>query len=212
MGADSKIAWTHSTFNPWVGCSNVGPGCDHCYAEAMNKRWGNDNWGHDIPRRRTNVKYWAQPIRWNIAAQKSGERRRVFCASMADVFDNEVPLEWRVDLFDLIRATPYLDWLLLTKRIGNVSKMLPPDWGYGWPNVWLGITVVNQEEVDRDIPKLAAIPAWIKWLSMEPLLEVSRWPTSAQVPLGIGVISIGPLLVERAVTMRGNIAYRGPRA
>ena len=104
-------------------------------------------------------------------------RRRVFCASLADVFDNEVDPQWRDDLFALIHATPHLDWLLLTKRIGNVSKMLPADrrgspysWGCGWANVWIGATVCNQDEADRDIPKLLATPAALRFVSIEPLL------------------------------------------
>ena len=99
-------------------------------------------------------------------------RPRVFCASLADVFDNHPSIlpEWRADLWALIRATPNLDWLMLTKRSGNIAKMLPPDWGRGYPNVWLGCTVVNQAEADRDIPKLMAIPATVRFLSMEPLL------------------------------------------
>lgn len=109
-------------------------------------------------------------------------RRRVFCASLADVFDNEVPAEWRRDLFDLIAATPNLDWLLLTKRIGNAHLMigealilsaggttdLLPSWP--WPNVWIGATICNQQEADRDIPKLLAVPAAVRFLSIEPML------------------------------------------
>lgn len=98
-------------------------------------------------------------------------RRRVFCASLADVFDNEVPDQWRTDLFDLIKRTPNIDWMLLTKRIGNVSKMLPADWGNGYTNVWLGITVCNQSEAERDIDKLWLVPSAIRWISIEPMLE-----------------------------------------
>ncbi len=100
-------------------------------------------------------------------------RRRVFCASLADVFDNEVPQEWRADLFDLIDATKNLDWLLLTKRIGNVGRMIPDRCSVALPrNVWLGATVVNQEEADRDIAKLLAVKMLgVRFLSMEPLLR-----------------------------------------
>jgi hypothetical protein len=99
---------------------------------------------------------------------------RVFCASHADVFDNQVPAEWRADLFDLIRATPWLDWMLLTKRPQNIRKMLPPDWGAGWRNVWLGVTAENQVEANRRLKLLRAIPAALRFVSAEPLLERVR--------------------------------------
>jgi len=177
MGKFTGISWAHHTFNPWVGCTKVGPGCDHCYAEAQDARYAPKgvtiapHWGPGAPRRRTVANNWAQPLKWNREAQREGIRYRVFCASLADVFDNEVDPAWRADLFELIRQTPNLDWMLLTKRIGNVAKMLPADWGSGWPNVWLGATVVTQLEADRDIPKLLQTPAVIRWLSMEPLIE-----------------------------------------
>lgn len=176
---DTKIEWAHHTFNPWIGCTKVGPGCDNCYAEAdFDKRRHVVHWGPRQPRKRTATSNWAQPLRWNAMAKKQGTRYRVFCASLADVFDNEVPDEWRLDLFRLIRDTPHLDWLLLTKRIGNVGIMLSnvrlqaeefidP---FPWPNVWLGATITSQAEADRDIPKLLAVPAAKRFLSMEPLL------------------------------------------
>jgi len=177
MGENSAIAWTHHTFNPWIGCSEVGPGCDGCYARELDARyrWGGAaHWGPGVPRYRTSEVNWRKPIAWDKRAAKTGVRERVFCASLADVFDNEVPTRWRDDLWHRIDQTPNLDWLLLTKRIGNVAKMLPnrrigvSEWCNGWPNVWLGISVVNQEEADRDIPKLLKVPARIKWLSVEP--------------------------------------------
>jgi protein gp37 len=174
MAENSKIEWTDHTFNPWIGCTKVSPGCDHCYAEArMDTRLHRVHWGAGEPRQRT--KTWADPKRWDKAHEAfyatHGRRQRVFCASLADVFDNQVPETWRIDLFALIEETPHLDWLLLTKRIGNAAGMLP--WGPcspPWPNVWLGATVVNQDEADRDIPKLLATPARVRFLSMEPLL------------------------------------------
>lgn len=171
MGANTKISWADDTFNPWIGCTEIGPGCDNCYAAALNKRWGKDNWGAGKPRRRTSQANWQKPLKWNREAVAAGKRRRVFCASMADVFDNEVAPEWRADLWRLIRSTPGLDWLVLTKRVGNVEKMLPADWGGGYPNVWLLITVVNQAEAERDIPKLLEIPAAVRGLSIEPQIE-----------------------------------------
>lgn len=179
MSETSNIEWTDATFNPWEGCQKVGPGCDHCYAETRNARFGGGvavNWGPGAPRRRTSVSNWNLPKRWDrehaeFFAQH-GRRRRVFCASLADVFDNAVDPQWRADLFALIEATPNLDWLLLTKRIGNVGNMLPVPFDFDrlYPHVWIGATVVNQAEADRDIPKLLAVPARVRFLSMEPLL------------------------------------------
>ncbi len=172
MGKNTKIEWAHHTFNPWIGCTKISPACDHCYAAEWDKRYGGgEHWGAGAPRRRTSVDNWRQPYRWAKRAWQSGQRPRVFCASLADVFDNEIDPAWRKDLWKVIRETPELDWLLLTKRISNVRDMLPPDWDEGWPHVWLGITVVTQDEADRDIPKLLAIDASVRWLSMEPLLE-----------------------------------------
>lgn len=170
MAENSKIEWTHHTFNPWIGCTRVSPACDRCYAETWANRYGTAEWGAGKPRKLTSESNWQQPLKWNRETEKTGARKRVFCASLADVFDNEADTAWRIRLFALIEKTPHLDWLLLTKRIGNARKMLPLDWGKGWPNVWLGISVVTQEEAERDIPKLAAIPATVRFLSMEPLL------------------------------------------
>ena len=166
MGATTKIAWCDSTLNPWIGCTRVGPGCDHCYAEQQDsrKRWGSaTHWGVGVPRYRTSASNWTQPLAWNRKAEASGKPWRVFCASLADVFDNEVLDEWRTDLWALISATPHLTWLLLTKRIGNVVYPMPS-------NVWLGATMVNQEEYERDWPKLRAVPATKRFISYEPAL------------------------------------------
>lgn len=171
MAENSKIEWCHHTFNPWIGCSKVSPGCDHCYAENLATRYKMAEWGPGKPRKLTSDANWLMPIKWNKQAQAAGTRYRVFCSSLADVFDNEVNDGWRWRLFALITQTPHLDWLLLTKRVGNIEKMLPPNWGRdGLPNVWLGISVVNQLEADRDIPKLLSIHAHRRFLSMEPLL------------------------------------------
>jgi protein gp37 len=181
MSENTKIEWATHTFNPWEGCQKVGPGCDHCYAESRNARFARGtaiNWGPGAPRRRTSQANWAKPRAWNANHEaffaEHGHRQRVFCASLADVFDNQVPDQWRHDLWELIWATPNLDWLLLTKRIGNVNAMLPEEWGNGmidhWPHVWIGATIVNQEEADRDIPNLLAVPAAKRFLSIEPLL------------------------------------------
>lgn len=174
MSENSKIEWTHHTFNPWWGCAKVSPGCDHCYAERDAARFmaGKVIWGVDAERREFGDKHWNEPLRWNRKAAEAGERHRVFCASMADVFDKNAPEGARERLWALIEATPNLDWLLLTKRIGNVGRMIPDRWSVAIPkNVWLGASIVNQEEADRDIPKLLAVKTMgIRFLSMEPLL------------------------------------------
>ena len=175
MAENTKIEWAHHTFNPWIGCTKVGPGCDHCYAEKdFANRRKVVQWGAGQPRKRTAPSTWATPVKWNAEAERLGVRFRVFCASLADVFDNEVPVQWRRDLFDLIEKTPRLDWLLLTKRIGNAKRLYADaylDSARSWPqNVWIGATITSQGEADRDIPKLLAVPAAKRFLSMEPLL------------------------------------------
>lgn len=180
MGENSKIEWTTHTFNPWIGCQKVGPGCDHCYAEdMMDKRYGRVQWGPHGSRVRTADANWKKPLAWNRAAAAAGERHRVFCASLADWADTHKSIShtWREDLGDLIEATPNLDWLLLTKRIGNADEVLGEMFTFQVPsNVWIGITVVNQAEADRDIPKLLALAMRRKisrtFLSIEPLLGV----------------------------------------
>lgn len=234
MAENSKIEWTDATFNPWIGCTKVGPGCDHCYAAAQDgfRKWTPEGWGPGNPRKRTSAANWRKPLQWNEEAgrgrfvqcdgcgrrefrkwdnslppgglaccsnpdcnalpesESTPVRPRIFCASLADVFDNEVDPAWRADLLMLIRATPNLGWLLLTKRVGNVMPLLREaedlqraqdrldgwEWLHDWTcgdaprNVWLGATIVNQAEADRDIPKLLQVPARVRWLSMEPLL------------------------------------------
>lgn len=121
---NSKIEWTDHTFNPWMGCQKVSAGCDHCYAETMmDKRFNKVEWGPHGERKRTSDQNWKAPLRWAKQANELGTRPRVFCASLADVWDNRAPSEWRSELFHLIRATPELDWLLLTKRPENIRKM-----------------------------------------------------------------------------------------
>lgn len=189
MAENTKIEWADHTFSPWTGCTKVSPACDHCYAEGWAKRSGHVKWGSGQPRRRTSDANWRMPLKWNREAERTGVRPRVFCASLADVFDNEVDPAWRADLFKLIADTQNLNWLLLTKRVGNVMKManevadmprtgshtghlIAHQWRNGSPpkNVWLGATVVNQDEADRDIPKLLAVPAAKRFLSIEPML------------------------------------------
>lgn len=218
---DSKIEWCDHTFNPWIGCTKVSPGCANCYAEARDQRFaGGAHWGKGAPRQRTSEANWKQPLRWNktekwdcpacatshtTEIQPVGtlwechctephfgchERRpRVFCASLADWLDDEVPLEWLADLLSLIRSTPNLDWLLLTKRPENWESRIAPLanfrdfgsdqflWELKWlalgiapSNVWIGTTVEDQERADQRIPELLEIPAKVRFLSCEPLL------------------------------------------
>jgi len=170
MAENSGIQWCHHSFNPWIGCTKISPACDHCYAEALATGRLGREWGPKADRRRT--KTWGEPVRWNKKAKAEGIRYRVFCASLADVFDNHrsIDISWRMDLWALINQTPHLDWLLLTKRPQNIAKMLPHPWNGGWPNVWLGTTVDNQEEANRRIPHLLRVPAALRFLSCEPLL------------------------------------------
>jgi protein gp37 len=210
MGENSSIQWTTHTFNPWVGCQRVSPGCEHCYAEAYDKRVGGvpkkqradpkvpeTRWGPKGRRVRTSVANWAKPLAWNKAAEAAGERHLVFCSSLADVFEDRRELApWRLELFDLIRRTPSLDWQLLTKRPQNISRLIEgaigamfasKEWATGgavvdellhpWmnghppANVWLGTTVEDQERADVRIPALLKVPAVVRFLSCEPLLE-----------------------------------------
>jgi protein gp37 len=193
MTANTKIEWADHTFNPWIGCTKVSPGCDHCYAEALATNRLGVAWGQHADRRRTAESTWRQPLAWNRKAEREGRRYRVFCASLADVFDNQVPSRWREDLWHYIENTPHLDWLLLTKRPQNIEEMLPDartgtkPWGAGWPNVWLGTTVENQAEANRRIPHLLSVPAAKRFLSCEPLLgpvDLTRiaWPAGDDWP------------------------------
>lgn len=177
MVANSKIEWTDHTFNPWIGCTKVSPACDGCYAEnLMDFRYGRVKWGTGEDRQRTSMANWRKPHHWNREALGKSEPTYVFCASLADVFDNEVDPTWRRDLFGLIEATPALTWLLLTKRIGNVLKMTDPARGcLPLPrNAAVGATMANQAEYDRDRMKLWEVKARLDPVftfgSFEPLL------------------------------------------
>ena len=192
MAETTAIQWCDATFNPWIGCTRVSPGCQHCYAESFARRYGKAEWGPTADRVRTSAAYWRKPLAWNAKAEREGRRPKVFCASLADVFeDNPQVAPWREELFHLIAATPYLDWLLLTKRPENVEPalraiLLPGarlnaldlvDNNY-FNNIWWGTSVENQEQADKRIPALAAIPAWTKFLSCEPLLgplDLTPW-------------------------------------
>lgn len=225
---NTKIEWTDHTFNPWIGCTRVSPGCLNCYAETQDqlrfsktlpgcsKEAPVSHWGKGAPRYRTKAANWEEPVKWNREAAAeymrlahqtgAGEvikfaRPRVFCASLADWLDEEVPVEWLADLLDLIRRTPMLDWLLLTKRpenwnsarfVGLLAKLgdrpETRDWLHMWltedpryapANVWIGTTVEDQTRADERIPALLRIPARVRFLSCEPLLGPVRLPPDA---------------------------------
>jgi protein gp37 len=232
MGADSAIQWTHHTFNPWRGCTHVSPGCENCYAEALSKRNPAQlgTWGAGGERGIASESYWRQPERWNRAAERAyrdacrcmtsdmrlhsygcpaarWERPRVFCASLADVFeDREDLVEPRRRLMALIATTPALDWLLLTKRPENAEWMLGPGMDEAmaavtgtttWPlpNVWLGTTVEDQRRADERIPILLDTPAAVRFLSYEPLLgpvDVARWTISLGEGPGYRMLGYAP--------------------
>jgi protein gp37 len=200
---NSKIEWTDHTFNSWIGCTHVSPGCEHCYAETlMDRRYGRAEWGKGRPRARTSAANWRKPLAWNKAAASRGTRARVFCASLADWLDEEVSIEWLADLLTLIERTPYLDWLLLSKRIGGWSDrlhrvvrethdgadMFASRWldGDAPPNVWVGTSVEDQRRAAERIPQLRRVPARVRFLSCEPLLgavDLSRWLPDLNTPL-----------------------------
>lgn len=207
---NSKIEWTDHTFNPWIGCEPVSEGCRNCYAAALNNRFKNGTaelrGGRAVFNgtvKRTSAAYWKQPLVWNREAEKAvqdamhdfgadvyeaPQRPRVFCASMADWLHEAVPVEWLADLLDLIRRTPNLDWLLLTKRPENFAALLfnvtmldsasetagpfVREWisGNAPINVWIGTSVEDQAAADARIPALLKIPARVRFLSCEPLL------------------------------------------
>jgi protein gp37 len=180
VGESTAIAWTDHTFNPWWGCERVSPGCQHCYAETFAKRTGHDVWGKTAERRFFGDKHWAEPLKWNAAAEAAGAPALVFCSSMADVFEDRPELvAHRERLFDLIEATPHLIWQLLTKRPQNIHPMTQFRWFHGFPfNVWVGTTVEDQQRAYERIPILAKVPATVRFLSMEPLLgsvDLDEW-------------------------------------
>lgn len=192
MAEGTAIKWTGTvlpdgtviqgnTFNPWIGCTMVsagsqgvaGGGCAHCYAFSENerKKWNKNGWGPKAARSKTGT--WKNPPKWELEAIKTGVRTKVFCASLSDVMDDHpsIQQEWRDELYALIRATPHLLWLLLTKRPENFSKFLPADWGNGYPNVWLGTTTESGEMANIRLPILARTPAVLRFVSIEPLLD-----------------------------------------
>jgi protein gp37 len=177
---NSEIGWTKHTYNPWEGCSKVSPGCTNCYAETECAiRYKRVTWGPGGSRRRVKTTINA-PLKWHEDAVKAGRRDKVFCASLCDVFDDHqsIQQEWRDHLWSLIRQTPCLQWLLLSKRPENFARYLPDDWGDGYQNVCLMVSTETQEWAEKRIPILLDTPARWRGLSCEPLLgpiDLSRW-------------------------------------
>lgn len=209
MGKNSEIEWTDHTFNPWRGCARVSPGCEHCYAEVFAKRVGFTGeprpsgkpklpliWGAKAERVVASDDTWREPYKWNRAAEKAGKRARVFCASMADVFEdrpdlkdwqkNEVLREARARLWRVIHETPHLDWLLLTKRPENAERLAFQAWddefalstregepppSHWLPNIWLGTTCEDQMRANQRISELLKCAAKVRFVSYEPALE-----------------------------------------
>lgn len=194
MGEDSKIEWTKHTKNFWWGCEKVSEGCKNCYADELDARYHADDrhWGPGSSRLFFGEKSWREPYKWDRAAAAAGERHRVFCSSMADFFEDRADLvEVRERAWKVIRETTNLDWLLLTKRPENFSTMLPwspyepvdesgqlnyrarrSGWGDPWANVWLGASAENQPRADERLPILLGTPAFKRFVSYEPALEL----------------------------------------
>jgi protein gp37 len=182
VAENSNIEWTSHTFNAWRGCTKVSDGCKNCYAETLSGRNPKvlGDWGPKGKRVIAAESYWKEPMKWNREAMEAGERRRVFCASLADVFEGRdtMPEESflpvrnaRFRMFNLIEQTPALDWLLLTKRPQNIIPLLPDHWQNELPgNVWVGTSVENQQAADERIPHLLRVPSKVRFLSCEPLL------------------------------------------
>lgn len=170
MAEKTIIAWTDHTWNLAWGCTKVSPGCKNCYADTLSARYGWDVWGPTANRRTFGQKHWDEPLKWNDQAWKEGRRHKVFCSSMCDNFENHPTIDHeRQKLWPLIRATPNLDWQLLTKRSERIADNLPEDWEEGYPNVWLGVSIENNDYVYR-ADDLRVIPAAMRFISYEPAL------------------------------------------
>lgn len=233
MGENSKISWTDNTFNPWSGCTKVSPGCAHCYAETLSHRAPSTfgEWGKGAPRKRTSERNWNDPIRWNRNAERNADasgdgaydsplsqparRPRVFCASLSDWLDDEVPVEWLRDLLALIHKTPYLDWLLLSKRPENwaprieaVLKLLEATPGFAaLPN---SSETVRLRDFLGDWFVLRRPPhnVWIGTTVENQDMVAKRIPVLLSIPATVRFLSCEPLLgpVNLASVMLGDPA------
>lgn len=203
MAETTKIEWADATVNFWWGCTKVSPACRDCYAETLAKRWGKNVWGPGVPREDHRAGARKLAMKLERQAVREGRRLRVFCESMSDWLDHEVPAEWLADLLAVVAETPHLDWLLLTKRPELWRSRLdavyeydtagglagPAEWldwldGKAPDNIWVGVTVEDQEHADVRIPQVLAIPARVRFLSMEPLLGPVKLPVSYAMPEG----------------------------
>lgn len=192
MGDKTAISWCDKSWQPWWGCTKIAPGCDNCYAQVKDHRFGGNHW-QDPPRIMSDEN-WKKPIRWNkqiLDDPVCPGRHLIFCGSMCDVFDKNAPDGQRARLWQLIRDTPNLTWLLLTKRAPNIRKYLPSDWGDGYENVWLGVTVEDKEHGLARAKILNTIPARVRFLSCEPLLEDLGYELSWLIDDGIYWVIVG---------------------
>lgn len=200
MAENTGIEWATHSWNPWWGCQRVSPGCERCYAEtlAVVRRklpiWGPPK---TTERKPMSEDYWKQPLRWERAAARTGERPRVF-PSMCDPFEDHYQVvPWRARFFELIEATPHVYWLLLTKRPENVLAFAPASWRPRFPsNVWVGTSAEDQEWYERRIGHLARIPADVRFVSAEPLLGPIDFGFLGTVPAdwGVGYRPVGDIV------------------
>lgn len=194
---ETRIEWCDYTFNPWIGCEKVSAGCANCYAEVdtftrVRRAQGVELWGRDGHRHVTSDANWRKPRLWNERAGLAGETRRVFCASLADVFEEREDLDApRARLFRMIEDTQNLNWLLLTKRPWGLVNLVPRSWQRQYPrNVWAGTTVENQEQANARIPWLLRAKVSVRFVSYEPALgsvDLRPWLpfTDAAYPHGL---------------------------
>lgn len=232
MGEKSHISWTDNTFNYWIGCTKVSVGCDNCYAEReQDLRYGRARWGKGNARYLTSESNRKTPFKWEREAARSPwtcprctlpsvghtepgpchacgtecvpNRPRVFTASLSDVFDEEVPDAWRDSLFDIIRKTPHLDWLVLTKRLAKMLRYVRGLAYRGAANVpgnaWWGCSIEDQPTANLRVPELLKLRQWVGdaplWLSVEPLIG----------PIDLNALEPNRLETFNALTGEGEV-------
>lgn len=164
MAEKTNIAWTNRTWNPWRGCTKISPGCKNCYMFTQQARYGQD------PSIVQRTKTWGAPIKWQKEAEAAGIQELVFTCSWSDWFHVDSD-PWRADAWKVIKDCPNLIFQVLTKRSERIVQNLPSDWGNGYPNVWLGVSVENRKHGLPRIDHLRTIPVVVRFLSVEPLLE-----------------------------------------